>query len=166
MTFGAWGVRRGGNHGCVWAMRRFILLLLVGAVTIGMPSLVHAQFADCPAGSETLRLQNGRFEVELVWQTRDGAIGDGCAVAGTESRDSGLLWFFQPENWEFLVKVLNQCSNPNARGYWVFAAAATDVSYDLVVRDTRSGAVRSYSKQVGTQAVSITDNRAFPDACP
>ena len=79
------------------------------------------------------------------------------------SDDSGLLWFFEADNWEMLVKVLDGCAI-NDR-YWVFAAAATDVEYTLRIFDTATGTAREYTNPLGTRSAAITDTSAFA-TCP
>ena len=73
------------------------------------------------------------------------------------------MWFFTPNNWEMLVKVLDGCSLNGH--FWVFAAATTDVEYVLRVTDMQTGAVREYSNPLGNAAAAITDTSAF-SACP
>ncbi len=49
----------------------------------------------------------------------------GTMVPGA-TNESGLFWFFDDDNWEMLVKVLDGCGTNGH--FWVFLAAATDVS--------------------------------------
>ena len=79
------------------------------------------------------------------------------------ANDSGLLWFFAPDNWELLVKVLNGCSLTSA--YWVFLAATTDVEYTLTVTDTQTGKVAVYFHALHAAAQSVTDTGALT-SCP
>ncbi len=99
-----------------------------------------------------------RFAVEAVW--RDFSGGSGIArAAPAATRDSGVLWFFDDDNWEMLVKVLDGCAL-NDR-YWVFAAATTNVEYALRVTDTETGEVKSYFNPLGSSAAAVTDTVAF-----
>ncbi|MCP3961492.1 MAG: ricin-type beta-trefoil lectin domain protein, partial [bacterium] len=116
----------------------------------------------CTRDSLGLCLNQERFRVDLEWTSFDGSTGLGRAVP-VGSDDSGLLWFFQAENWEMLIKVLDGCAI-NDR-LWVFAAATTTVEYTLRVTDTRTPAVREYFNPLNNAAASITDTDAF-DACP
>jgi hypothetical protein len=77
--------------------------------------------------------------------------------------DSGLFWFFAETNWELQVKVLDGCSLTGR--YWVFAAAATNVEYDLTVTDVTSGEHADYHHDAGPPAPAITDTLAL-DVCP
>ena len=117
--------------------------------------------AACVAGATRLCLQKGRFRVEVSWDVK-GSSGAGQAVAGA-SADSGLFWFFSPDNWELMVKVLDGCGI-NGR-YWVFAAGTTDVHYVLTVTDTLTGAVARYENPAGRAAAAVTDTGAF-QTCP
>jgi hypothetical protein len=106
-------------------------------------------------------LQGGRFRVEATWDA-NGTSGAGQAVPGA-SPTAGLLWFFSPDNWELMVKVLDGCAL-NQR-YWVFAAGTTNVHYVLTVTDTRTGKVARYENPAGRAAAATTDVEAF-DGCP
>ena len=103
---------------------------------------------------------DGRFTVTLEWETQSDS---GTAIVVPEgSSDSGMFWFFQENNWEFLVKVLNACSI-NDR-YWVFGAATTDVGYTLTVHDNLTGDDVVYTNPVGVASGTINDTAAL-DAC-
>ena len=80
----------------------------------------------------------------------------------SDAAGSGLLWFFDRNNWEMLVKVVNGCGF-NDR-FWVFSAATTNVEYTLRVVDTLSGDVQTYFNPLGTSGPAITDTGAF-DTC-
>ncbi len=116
---------------------------------------------QCESDSTTRCLLRSRYAVEATWETADGATGDGAVVpAGTD--ESGMFRFFDPSNWEILVKVLDGCER---NGHvWVFAAATTDLGYEIRVTDTVTGAVREYRNQPGSPAPAINDAKAFP-AC-
>ncbi len=103
-------------------------------------------------------LNQYRFQVEVEWRDFEGNTGFGRAVR-QGSPDSGLYWFFDPGNWEMLIKVLDGC-NLNDR-HWVFAAATTTVEYTLRVTDTETGQVREYFNPLGRAAPAITDTSAF-----
>ncbi|REJ81045.1 MAG: hypothetical protein DWQ36_13545 [Acidobacteria bacterium] len=116
----------------------------------------------CVLGPNTLCLNGGRFEVEVEWEDFEGNDGFGNrANAGTD--DSGLFYFFDPTNWEMLVKVIDGCGI-NGR-YWVYSAATTDLGLTLRVRDTDTGQVNRYTNPLGQAAPAITDSSAFA-TCP
>lgn len=139
----------------------------VGSMAAGFQFLVsHARPAastagGCTAGAAALCLNKGRFRVEVAWDA-NGTSGAGQAVPGAAA-DSGLFWFFNPANWELMVKVLDGCAlNGN---YWVYSAATTDVHYVLTVTDTLTGRVNHYANPAGKAAAATTDSSAFP-TCP
>ncbi len=117
-----------------------------------------ADIEPCEPSATTLCLNDGRFKVDVAWQ--DFAGNTGSAVdAGLVSTDSGLLYFFDANNWEMLVKVLDGCDITNH--FWVFAAATTDVGYTLTVTDSLTGTVKTYQNALGDAAPAITDTEAF-----
>ncbi|RMH22395.1 MAG: CRTAC1 family protein [Acidobacteria bacterium] len=113
---------------------------------------------DCVPSATTMCLRDGRFRLELEWRNQRGESGRG-SVAPAGTGDSGIFWFFQPDNWEMLVKVLDGCRSNGHR--WVFAAATTNVAYTLRVTDTASGATWSYSNPLGRSSPAVTDTTAF-----
>jgi dienelactone hydrolase len=116
----------------------------------------------CVAEAHRLCLRGGRFVVTVRFSTPDGGAGMG-RVASVASADSGLFWFFAPSNWELLVKVLDGCG---ATGhYWVFAAATTDLAYELRVEDLTGGASQTYVNDAGKPAPALTDTLALA-SCP
>lgn len=121
-----------------------------------------APVAPCVADSQTLCLNKNRFKVTLNWKIKSGQTGVGTRVA-VPSEDSGLLWFFEDDNWEMLVKVLDACTDYSH--YWVFFVAATDVEYTLTVVDTQTGQVKVYYNPLGRPSPLVTDTAAFA-TCP
>lgn len=113
--------------------------------------------------SETRRcLLDSRYALELEWRTAEGETGD-AMVAWEGTNDSGLLHFFERDNWEVVVKVLDGCS---INGHvWVYGASATTLGYAIRVTDTVTDDVKVYENEPGATAEAITDNRAFAGAC-
>lgn len=116
----------------------------------------------CVPNDTTLCLNQDRFRVRVSWTDFQGNRGPGRTVQGCASDDSGLLWFFGPENWEMLMKVLDGCGLNDH--YWVFFAATTNVAYEVTVTDTLTGAQKVYTNPLGNAAPSVTDTSAFD--CP
>jgi hypothetical protein len=79
------------------------------------------------------------------------------------TEDSGLFWFFDPDNLEIFVKVLRGCGLNSH--YWVFAAGLTNVEVTLIVVDTVSGEERTYFNASGTAFAPVQDTSAFA-TCP
>ncbi|MCE2558937.1 MAG: PKD domain-containing protein [Acidobacteria bacterium] len=116
----------------------------------------------CAANAETLCLQHSRYAVVVDWWSGAGARGSGSVVhAGTN--DSGLFRFFNRENRETLIKVLDGCA---VNGHvWVYGASTTDLGYLIRVTDTVTGLVKEYRNEPGQPASAITDADAFADGC-
>lgn len=119
----------------------------------------HDTPGPCVPGLSRLCLGAGRFAVEASWATASQGSGTGY-VAGTQERDSGLFWFFAPNNWELTVKVLDGCA-VNGH-YWVFYSALSDVALELVVDDLVSGQQRRYSQPLGASSPVVLDTVALP----
>jgi pimeloyl-ACP methyl ester carboxylesterase len=119
------------------------------------------EVADCTPGPAVLCLGGGRFQVEVTWKDFQGNVGQGSVVSGGPgaSDDSGLFWFFAPDNWELLVKVLDGCALNGH--HWVFAAATTTVEYTVKVTDTRTGEVAIWSNPLGRSSPAVTDTDAL-----
>ena len=125
-------------------------------------SRASAPSGSCRADAETLCLQDSRFEVKVNWWKADGESGVGRVVeAGTS--DSGLFRFFDPLNWEVLIKVLDGCRT-NGR-IWVLGASTTDLGYRIRVTDTITDESRSYMNEPGRPAPAIVDTQAFSVPC-
>ena len=126
--------------------------------------LVEAAEPDgtCEPDDGTLCLRNSRYAVEVQWQTMSGDTGTGTVTrAGTN--EAGLFWFFDADNWELLIKVLDGCTLNGH--HWVFKASTTDVGYIVSVTDTLTGIVKEYRNDPGRAASATTDTTAFEQSC-
>jgi hypothetical protein len=121
-----------------------------------------ADVAPCVPDAATLCLNRGRFRVRVDWKTPGGLTGAANTVVTSDT--SGLLWFFDPGNFEIIVKVLDGCS-ASPPGFWVFLAAATSQQYTVTVTDTRTGAVKAYFNPFNHSAAAVTETGAFA-TCP
>ena len=136
----------------------------VGESTATLIFLVEASQPEgtCEANAETRCLLHSRYEVSVTWWTREGLSGAG-KVVNEGTNETGLFWFFDPANWEVLIKVLDGCAvNGNV---WVYAASTTDVGYEIRAVDTVTGAAKTYVNELGRPAPAITDSSAFPGGC-
>ncbi|MEA2604717.1 MAG: hypothetical protein QOF89_5709 [Acidobacteriota bacterium] len=115
----------------------------------------------CVSDGTTVCL-GGRFRASVAWKAADGSSGPG-RVMPVAAADSGLFWFFDPNNLELLVKVLDGCAVNHH--FWVYTGPATDVQLTLTVSDSQTGKVRVYFNPLGTAAGTLTDLEAFA-ACP
>ncbi len=111
--------------------------------------------------ADTLCLgEDNRYKVEVDWRsfTRSGS-----AIPLATAIDTGTFWFFDPENIEMVVKVLDGCDFNGH--FWVFAGALTDVEVTLTVTDTQTDQVRTYTNPLNTPFQPIQDTQAFA-TCP
>jgi plastocyanin len=137
---------------------------------VGMSGRVVVQAAGpapCVAGPVTLCLgAGGRFKAEVVWSIGGyGGGADAVAVPVPGAPQSGLFYFIDPTNIEMLVKVVNACNPALGNHYWVFYAATTNLQFSLIVTDTQTGQVKTYSNEANHAASPIQDTNAFA-TCP
>lgn len=122
---------------------------------------VHVFDAElCLPESDVLCLNQDRFAVRVEWSDFHGGSGVGQAVPFRD--DTGLFWFFHPENVELTVKVLEGC--PVNGFFWVFVASGSTVEYEVRVTDTERDETAIYRNALGQVPLLIPDTAAF--ACP
>ncbi len=110
------------------------------------PEILAASETDCSIGPEALRLRQDRFAVEVSWHNhRNGATGKGTPVAGTDQ--SGYFWFFNPDNLELTVKLLDGTTNNGH--FWFFSGGLSDVEYEIKVTDTTTCRQKIYLNPPG-----------------
>ncbi len=129
------------------------------------PALLHRETltvhdADrCVPSDIALCLQNGRFRVEVSRKDFQGNTGKGHAIPLEGRDDSGLFWYFQEENIELTVKILNGC---NLGGnWWVFLSSGSTVEYTVTVTDTLTDRKKTYTNDSGEAAPLLADTSAF-----
>jgi len=127
-----------------------------------IPFLTGMGFGPCVSGPTTLCLHNNRFRVEVEWETSTDQ-GQGV-ILNKLSDSSAVFYFFNPNNAEMLVKVLNACVPPFNR-YWVFYAATTNVDFTVTVTDTQADVTKDFYNPLGRAALPIQDTQAFA-TCP
>ena len=114
------------------------------------------EYSPCRPDSAALRFDGG-YEVRLCYETRAGVIGRGKSGIWASSQ-AGLLWFFNRDNAEVLIKVLDGCRVNGHR--WVFVAPVTDLAFNLEIRDGR-GRVWTQRNKQGQTAETRSDTSAF-----
>ena len=112
--------------------------------------------ALCSPSATRLCLGGGRFAVEVAWRDFAGNTGVGTGTA--LSADTGDFWFFNADNVELVVKILD--GRPLNGKFWLFYGALSSVQYTLTVTDTETGAVHTYQNPSGRLA-SVADTSAF-----
>jgi hypothetical protein len=141
------GPAAGSGEGLVGGLR---------AIPLPEPLVSTAAAGTCAAGPGALCLLDGRFRVEVSWETGDAA-GDGTAIPLTDQ--SGLFWFFNSSNIELVVKALD--GRPINGHYWIFFGALSDVKYQIQVTDTLTGNLKTYLNPAGNLC-GQPDTEAFP----
>jgi hypothetical protein len=118
--------------------------------------------ARCVPTATSHCLEGGRFRVTARFEDFQGNTGDGKALPTTLD-DTGLFWFFSPDNVELTIKVLGACGVNNR--FWVFVSSGSTVEYEVVVTDTASGQQKTYDNDLGELPELIADTSAFA-TCP
>jgi hypothetical protein len=97
----------------------------------------------CDDSGDAICLLGDRFQVSVDWRRYDnGVSGSGKGAVFPQSDRSGTFWFFNAENIELVVKVLDG-SGLNDH-YWTFYGALSDVEYWITVVDTELENSRTY----------------------
>lgn len=136
----------------------------IGNIVDEVLELVEITPPFCQPDATTHCLNDGRFRVTVAWESPQGGMGAGQAILASD--DSGEFWFFNPDNTELIVKVLDGCNVPNQENFWVFIAGLTNVGVTITVEDTFGEAPpKVYTNPVGTQFQPRLDTSAF-DVCP
>jgi hypothetical protein len=115
----------------------------------------------CVASPNAMCLNSDRFRVQALFLTGAGQGGEARMVKLTA--DSGYSWFFDSDNIEGVIKVLNGCG-VNSR-YWVFAAGLTNVKVLLTVTDSATASTTTYFNPQGVPFQPLQDTGAF-STCP
>ena len=72
----------------------------------------------------------------------------------------GIITLLDPNNPEFLVKILNACAT-SFQSWWVFYSATTDLGFTLTVIDRKTGDVKTYTNEDLHAATPVQDTKAF-----
>ena len=131
-------------------------VLALGAQTVAKSPIGPGEYTDCRPTQAPLVLDGG-YEVSLCYETAEGVVGEGRGGIWA-SGQSGLLWFFDRDNAEALVKVLDGCSYNGHR--WVFVAPVTDLAFNLHVT-SHNGRRWTHRNRLGMTASARSDTSAF-----
>jgi hypothetical protein len=115
-----------------------------GAAAAPVQAAAALQSTGCGDDPGALCLFGDRFKVTVTWNTGESE-GAGTPVPLTDQ--SGLFWFFSPENIELVVKVID--GRPVNNKLWVFYGALSNVEYQIEVTDTTNGATKTYHNASG-----------------
>ena len=125
-------------------------------LTNSMDAARAAATATCTPRSTGLTLKGG-YRVSACWEHTDGSSGD-ASNWDLDSEQSGILYFFDRNNAEVLLKVLDGCRVNGHR--WVFVAPVTDLGLRLRVT-APDGTPWDYENAVGAVASPRSDTAAF-----
>jgi hypothetical protein len=129
----------------------------LGLIKDEVIELTEVELPACLPDEHTLCLNDGRFRVTVEWADFDA--NEGMGNANQISDDSGEMWFFNENNTEMLIKVLDGCAEFGR--YWVFAAGLTNVEVDVTVVDTVADDTMEYHNPLGNPFDPILDTEAF-----
>ena len=120
------------------------------------------EYTDCVPSAPQITFEHGYTVSMCLEHERDGELVQADAFdSGLGSRESGLLYFFDPDNAEVLIKVLDACAINNHR--WVFVAPVTTLAFNLRVDETATGKSWVHRNPRGGQtATTKSDVQAFP----
>ena len=100
------------------------------------------EYTDCRPSAPQITFEHGYTVSVCIEYERDGELVQADAFDfGLGSRESGLLYFFDADNAEVLIKVLDACAVNNHR--WVFVAAGDDAGVQPARRRDSDRASRS-----------------------
>lgn len=116
----------------------------------------QAPTGPCQESATVLCLNDRRFRVNAIWENFEGGTGVGTAVP--ETNDTGAFYWFDPQNLELAIKVLDGRSENDF--FWVFFGALSNVKFSVFVTDTVTGECKEYFNPLGTFA-SVGDTMAF-----
>ena len=119
--------------------------------------------STCVTSDTELCLRDGGFKVTVDWEDFEGKTGQGF-VSSLRTDDSGIFYFFDRNNWEVLVKVIDGCAVTQHQ--WVFLAASTNIQYTLTVEELATGRVATYTNPLGEASAAVTDTGAFSCSDP
>ena len=114
---------------------------------------------DCEPAGPALTLRGG-YTVSMCYETYEGRTGD-ARDWGLDSSQSALLYFFDRDNVEVLIKVLDGCGINRHR--WIFAAPVTDLAFNLHV-ESPTGERWTHRNRLGQTADTAADVWALPCA--
>ena len=154
------GLRSGGRYD--FRVRAFNR---TGGRNSGVTTIVldAAEYTDCVPSASQITFEHGFTVSMCVEYMKDGeTVKTDAKNYGLESRESALLYFFDRDNAEVLVKVLDACV---VNGYrWVFVAPVTDLAFNLYVDETATDDPpwKHRNPRGGQTASTKSDVRAFP----
>ncbi len=121
--------------------------------------LSAAEYTECEPTAAQITFEHG-YTVSMCIEYQEGGAGPvltkDAENYGLNSRESGLLYFFDRDNAEVLVKVLDACA---VNGYrWVFVAPVTTLAFNLRVDEVGSDRYWMHQNPRGGQTATTESN--------
>ena len=129
----------------------------VGAFVLREPP-APGDSTDCTP-TDVVAVMQGNYEIRMCFETPSGTSTD-ASNYHLESDTSGLLYFFDRDNVEVLVKVLDGCAINGHR--WVFIAPVTDLAFNLTITERSTGRSFEHRNPKSRTARTRSDTAAFP----
>ena len=148
--------RRQGRRKRIRSPQKALRPALVAAL-LAVSGLIAVPPATACTPTTTALQFDGGYLASMCYRTPDGTVGQAKSGIWASSQ-AGLLWFFDRENAEVLVKVLNGCAHNGHR--WVYVAPVTDLEFNLWITGP-NGQRWIHSNAQGTTASTKADTRAF-----
>ena len=122
-------------------------------------ALTAGQRSDCEP--QPVATMKGGYEVAMCVEFLKDGEPSSTPVKdyGLESEQSAVLYFFNENNAEVLIKVLDP--PPGNCGRWVFVAPVTDLAFNIEVRPPDGGRPWLHSNPFGKTAEAVSDLKAF-----
>ena len=119
-------------------------------------------YSTIPTDQSTCLIDRFLVAIDSVSASPTGGIATPVRLG---SSDTGIFWFYNPQNFEVIIKAIDGCGFNNR--WWIFAGALTDQQYRILVFDTHnpSAGIKTYFHGIGTPAPAVTDTSAFA-TCP
>lgn len=134
--------------------------IAIPSISVGALDGNRIRQAACPGTASYLG--GDRFQVTTHWWRGEN---EGQGQAGMLGEKTAYFSFFQDDNVEVTVKVLDACNLAGFNDFWVFSAGMTDVETLLLVTDTLTGEQWGYYNPPNRPFPPIQDTQAFY-SCP
>ena len=118
----------------------------------------RGSMTDCTPAGPVARLSDDYY-LRMCFETPSGVQMD-ASNYHLESAASGLAYFFDRDNVEVLVKVLDGCAINGHR--WAFVAPVTDLAFNLEIVERSTGRRFTHRNPKSTTAKPRSDTAAFP----
>ncbi|HKI86951.1 MAG TPA: hypothetical protein VKA53_09420 [Thermoanaerobaculia bacterium] len=125
---------------------------LVALFVLVCSALVAPAHATCAPDANSLCLQGGLFEVSATWSSDSGPVA--ASATPLSGDQAGIFSFFGPENPEVTVKTLDFRKLYGT--YLVFTGGASDLGWQVTVRNTETGDSTVISSPAGSFSSGVT----------